>query len=63
MRTFDKLLFALFLIFCVGPESVAQNIPKLKRADEVSTGVFANGIEYCFVNNKASVGKIGRAHV
>lgn len=57
MRTFDKLLFALFLIFCVGPESVAQNIPKLKRADEVSTGVFANGIEYCFVNNKASVGR------
>lgn len=56
MRQFFRYI-SVFLLCFFAFDSGAQNIPKLKRAEEVSTGVFANGIEYCLVNNKASVGR------
>ena len=35
----------------------AQTLPKLKKADEISTGTFSNGIDYFFVNNTPVAGR------
>lgn len=57
MRKIVKYIIAS--VICLGTCLTlgAKSIPKLKRAEEVSTGTFANGIEYCLVNNRASVGR------
>ena len=37
--------------------SSAQSLPKLKRAEEISTGSFSNGVDYYLVNNSPLAGK------
>ena len=41
------IALGLFLVAVIGVD--AQSIPKLKRADEIMTGSFPNGMEYYFV--------------
>ena len=44
------LLFSAF-------NSFAQGLPKLRRAEEISTGSFSNGVDYCLVNNSPVAGR------
>ena len=47
----------VFLTACLLPQLLcAQSLPKLKQADEISSGVFENGVEYYFVSNDAQSG-------
>ena len=44
----------VFLTACLLPQLLcAQSLPKLKQADEISSGVFAHGAEYYFVHTAA----------
>lgn len=49
------IALGLFLVAVIGVD--AQSIPKLKRADEIMTGSFPNGMDYYFVANTPVAGR------
>lgn len=56
MRRVTSIAILLFAILSQASLS-AQSLPKLKQAEEVSTGVFPCGIEYCLATNDARPGR------
>ncbi len=56
VKRFRTFLLASALLMGMIPSS-GQNIPKLKRADEVVSGTFPNGIDYYFIANNPVAGR------
>lgn len=50
-------IILLVLMWMLILPSYGQSIPKLKRAEEVNSGVFPNGVEYFFVENTPVAGR------
>lgn len=55
MKPRGRFIIITLLLVCV--QAFGQSIPKLKQASEISTGTFANGIDYCLIDNNAVSGR------
>lgn len=56
MRAVRKIIYVTLSLSFMSISVPAQNLPALKAAPELETGVFPNGVKYYLVTNKAAKG-------
>lgn len=57
MRVKPSHIWLSIALLLTAFNSFAQSLPKLKRAEEISTGSFPNGVDYYLVNNNPVAGR------